>query len=350
MIETSNNTFSENANNDAILQALKVYQIYQTGKTEVVALKGLDIEMFKGELLTIVGPSGSGKSSLLNVLGGILRPSAGIVLYNGIDITKLLEEELVAFRRKQIGFIFQEGNLLPFQTALENVENTLRFLGFSRSERKRRSKELLKEVGLGHRLNHTPAKLSGGERQRVAIARALSGSPAIILADEPTGNLDQEMSTQVLELFRELNKETGIAFLIVTHDKLVASYATRSLELRDGMIIGQHGTGIDLSNLDTSRLTRIDEEGRLPVPQGLLHDIYTQLQAPVVLWKSGIQYLKPNPEDPESHLVPSLVFNPIVAESLKSQVKQMDNKICSVCNTVLPPNSLFCTSCGAKFI
>lgn len=339
-----------NINDDAILQAMKVYQIYQTGKTEIVALKGLDLELYKGEFLTIVGPSGAGKSSLLNVLGGILRPSAGIVLNNGVDITKLAEEELVSFRRKQIGFIFQEGNLLPFQTAVENVENTLRFLGFSRGERKKRSKELLKSVGLEHRLHHIPAKLSGGERQRVAIARALSGNPAIVLADEPTGNLDQETSSQVLNLFKDLNKETGIAFLIVTHDKLVSSYSSRSLELRDGMIVGQHGLGIDLSDLDTSRLTRLDEEGRIPVPRNLLEDVSNQLQAPVVLWKSRVQSLPFEVEKKDSQYLPSLVFSPIAAETGKSKEKKPEKLICKVCNTELPPNSYYCTSCGAKYI
>lgn len=335
-------------NDDLILHALKVYQIYQTGKTEVVALKGLDLDLYQGEMLTIVGPSGAGKSSLLNILGGILRPSAGIVLYNGVDITKLFEEELVTFRRKQIGFIFQEGNLLPFQTALENVENTLRFLGFTRSRRKREAKELLTKVGLGHRLHHTPSKLSGGERQRVAIARALSANPSIILADEPTGNLDQETSTQVLDLFKELNKETGIAFLIVTHDKLVASYSTRSLELRDGMIVGQHDAGFDIKELAASRLTRLDEEGRLPVPENLLSDISTQLQAPVPLWKSRIQYLHSEMGNEESDLLPSLVFSPIVDETISRP--QQNYKICSVCETKLAPNALFCLNCGAKFV
>ena len=311
---------SDNKDN-LILHALKIYQIYQTGKTEVVALKGLDLDLYQGEMLTIVGPSGAGKSSLLNILGGILRPSAGIVLYNGVDITKLFEEELVAFRRKQIGFIFQEGNLLPFQTALENVENTLRFLGEPRSKRKKESKELLTKVGLCHRLHHTPSKLSGGERQRVAIARALSASPSIILADEPTGNLDQETSTQVLDLFKELNKDTGIAFLIVTHDKLVASYSTRSLELRDGMIVGQHEAGFDIKELATSRLTRLDEEGRLPVPENLLSDITTQLQAQVPLWKSRVQYLNSEMGNEESELLPSLVFSPIVGNEGVSRIK-----------------------------
>lgn len=341
--------FTNKPDNNLILQAMKVYQIYQTGKTEVVALKGLDLELFHGEMLTIVGPSGAGKSSLLNILGGILRPSAGIVLYNGIDITKLREEDLVAFRRKQIGFIFQEGNLLPFQTALENVENTLRFLGEPRSTRKKEAKELLVKVGLGHRLHHTPAKLSGGERQRVAIARALSAKPSIILADEPTGNLDQETSTQVLELFKELNKDTGIAFLIVTHDKLVASYSSRSLELRDGMIVGQHDAGFNLKELAMSRLTRIDEEGRLPVPQNLLTDITTQLQANVPLWKARIQFLHSELGNEESALLPSLVFSPIVSNEGIAPIAQQ-YKICSVCETKLPPNALFCTNCGAKFI
>ena len=334
---------------DKILQALKVYQIYQTGKTEVVALKGLDLELNQGEMLTIVGPSGAGKSSLLNILGGILRPSAGVVLYNGVDITKLLEEELVAFRRKQIGFIFQEGNLLPFQTALENVENTLRFLGEPRSKRKKEAKELLTKVGLAHRLHHTPSKLSGGERQRVAIARALSASPSIVLADEPTGNLDQETSTHVLDLFKELNKDTGIAFLIVTHDKLVASYSTRSLELRDGMIIGQHGAGMNIKELETSRLTRLDEEGRLPVPEKLLNDITTQLQSHVSLWKSMVQHLHSEMCNDQSSLLPSLVFTPIIDYQI-SNPKKEEFKICSVCNTKLAANALFCPECGAKFI
>ena len=341
---------SNSINENIVLQALKVYQIYQNGKIEVVALKGLDLELFKGEMLTIVGPSGAGKSSLLNILGGIQRPSAGVVYYNGIDITKLSEEELVAFRRKQVGFIFQEGNLLPFQNAFENVENTLRFLGEPTSTRQKEAKELLKTVGLGHRLNHIPSKMSGGERQRVAIARALSAKPSIVLADEPTGNLDQETSTQILDLFTELNRETGIAFLIVTHDKLVASYSTRSLELKDGMIIGQHGSGLNLSDLETTRLTRIDEEGRLPVPQTLLKDIKTELQAPIVLWKSSIQHIKTEFENKNDKLLPSLVFSPIIEEGIKSNIKQNDNKICPVCNIILTPNALFCTNCGAKFI
>ena len=335
--------------NDLILQAMKVYQIYQTGKTEVVALKGLDLELYRGEMLTIVGPSGAGKSSLLNILGGILRPSAGIVLYNGVDITKLREEDLVAFRRKQIGFIFQEGNLLPFQTALENVENTLRFLSESRSTRKREAKELLTRVGLGHRLHHTPSKLSGGERQRVAIARALSARPSIILADEPTGNLDQETSAQVLDLFKELNKDTGIAFLIVTHDKLVASYSSRSLELRDGMIVGQHGLDLNLKELENTRLTRMDEEGRLPVPQNLLKNITTQLQANIPLWKARIQFLHSELGNDQSSLLPSLVFSPIVNNEGILPTKQLF-KTCSVCDTKLAANALFCTNCGAKFV
>lgn len=334
-----------------ILQAMKVYQIYKTGKSEVVALKGLNLELKNEEFLAVIGPSGSGKSSLLNILGGIMRPSAGVVLYNGLDITKFPEQDLVEFRRHTVGFVFQEGNLLPNQSAQENVENTLRFLGRPRSERKQRSKEILKEVGLGDRLSHTPGKLSGGERQRVAIARALAGNPSVILADEPTGNLDDETSVVILDLFKELNRNTGISFLIVTHDKLTTSYASRSLELQDGLLLGQHDTTLDLSSVDASRLLRIDEEGRIALPPQLIEEAYARIQEPVVLWKSRIQDLRVDENDLDSPKLPSLVFTPIVAEGMKMNKKvQKDNIICSVCNTILPPTSMFCTECGAKFV
>ena len=340
-----------NSGNNDVLQAMKIYQIYKTGKSEVVALKGLNLELKSKEFLAIIGPSGSGKSSLLNVLGGIMRPSAGVVVYNGLDITKLTEQDLVEFRRHTIGFVFQEGNLVPTQSAFENVENTLRFLGKSRTERKKRAKEILHDVGLSDRINHIPSKLSGGERQRVAIARALAGNPSVILADEPTGNLDDETSVVILDLFKELNKNTGISFLIVTHDKLTTSYATRSLELHDGLLIGQHDTSnLDLSKIDSSRLLRIDEEGRIPVNSALLDDLYSKIKQPVVLWKSRIQNLPLEEKQENSPILPSLVLSPIVAEGMKPKIKQADNIVCQICNAILPPTAMFCTECGAKFV
>lgn len=350
MIETENNIADNDNNNNNIFQAMKIYQIYKTGRSEIVALKGLNLELKQNEFLTVIGPSGSGKSSLLNILGGILRPSAGVVLYNGLDITKLSEPDLVEFRRNTVGFVFQEGNLLPNQSAQENVENTLRFLGQNRSQRKKRSREILREVGLGDRLNHSPGKLSGGERQRVAIARALAGNPSVILADEPTGNLDDETSVIILDLFKEMNKDTGISFFIVTHDKLTTSYSSRSLELHDGLLIGQHDQSIDLLSIDASRLLRIDEDGRIPLNTELLNELYSQINQPIVLWKARVQDLPLDLEQKNSPILPSLVLSPILAEGMKARNVSLDNVVCSVCNEILPPSSLFCTECGAKFL
>ncbi len=211
-------------------------KVYKTGKIEVVALRGLNLRVDKGELRAIVGPSGSGKSTLINIIGGITKPTAGKVIVDGINIVDLPEKELVEYRRRKVGIVFQFFNLVPTLTAIENVELPMVLAGIPRSERKRRAVELLKLVGLGHRMNHKPSELSGGEQQRVAIAAALANDPPLILADEPTGELDSVTGMQIAELFRQLNKEFDKTMIIVTHDISVTRIADRISKIVDGVI------------------------------------------------------------------------------------------------------------------
>jgi len=208
------------------------------GKRQVTALDGIDLSVAKGEMVSIVGPSGSGKSTLLNLMGGLDRPSAGAVLIDGQDLSGLGDDELTRVRRDKIGFIFQFFNLLPTLTSLENVALPLHLRGWSRRKTAERARELLDLVQLGHRLEHRPDELSGGERQRVAIARALSVYPPILLADEPTGNLDTATGVEILKLMRDLHERLGATILVVTHDRAVAESCARSITLRDGRIVG----------------------------------------------------------------------------------------------------------------
>lgn len=212
-------------------------KIYKTGKIEVVALRGLYLTVEEGEIRTVVGPSGSGKTTLLNIIGGVDRPSAGKVIVDGMDLTTLTDSQLVEYRRKRVGFVFQFFNLVPNLTALENVELPMAIAGISRSQRKKRAMELLTLVGLEDRAHHKPDELSGGEQQRVAIAAALANDPPIILADEPTGELDTKTSRQVAQLFAQLNKELGKTIIIVTHDLAIASIAHRISRIEDGVIV-----------------------------------------------------------------------------------------------------------------
>jgi putative ABC transport system ATP-binding protein len=197
---------------------------------------GVDLEIAKGEAVALVGPSGSGKSTLLNLLGGLDRPSSGEIWVEGEDIATTSPSRLVAHRRERIGFVFQSFNLLPYRTALENVEVPLMISGLPKNERRERARKLLERVGLGARTDHRPSQLSGGEQQRVAVARALANTPSILLADEPTGNLDSATGTEVMHLLRDLN-ETGLTLIIVTHDMTVADFANRIIHLRDGKIV-----------------------------------------------------------------------------------------------------------------
>jgi len=217
-----------------MIELKNVRKIYQMGKVRVPALRGLDLTIEKGGFVAVMGPSGSGKSTMMHIIGCLDLPTEGQLLFEGTDVSKLNWEALAEIRGKKVGFVFQTFNLIPALTALENVELPLVFQGIPRSERQKRAKELLERVGLGDRAGHRPSELSGGEQQRAAIARALANDPEIILADEPTGNLDSESGRRILEILKELNEREGVTIVLVTHDPGVAQYAKRIIHLRDG--------------------------------------------------------------------------------------------------------------------
>ncbi|MFJ9500250.1 ABC transporter ATP-binding protein [Brevibacillus centrosporus] len=210
---------------------------YGTGKIKVPVLFDINLHISKGEFVALCGSSGSGKSTLLNLLAGLTKPDEGSVMVSGEEISRYSENELCLFRRKSMGFIFQSYNLLPNLTALENVELPLIFAGESVRKRRARAKEILEHVGLTGRLDHKPNELSGGQQQRVSIARALVNQPSIILADEPTGNLDSKTEQEILTLMRQMNKENKTTFIIVTHEQEVAEQSDRVIYLQDGRVV-----------------------------------------------------------------------------------------------------------------
>ncbi|TBX69161.1 ABC transporter ATP-binding protein [Flavobacterium silvisoli] len=208
---------------------------FQLGSETIYVLKGIDLEINKGEYVALMGPSGSGKSTLMNLLGCLDTPTSGTYILNGKDVSQMHDDDLAEIRNKEIGFVFQTFNLLPRTTALDNVALPMIYAGYSKSERNQRATEVLTQVNLSDRMDHQPNQLSGGQRQRVAIARALVNKPSIILADEPTGNLDSKTSVEIMNLFNDIHKN-GNTVILVTHEEDIAKYAHRIIRLRDGLI------------------------------------------------------------------------------------------------------------------
>jgi putative ABC transport system ATP-binding protein len=219
----------------SLIKITNIKRDFVLGNEIVYVLKGIDLEIKKGEYVALMGPSGSGKSTLMNLLGCLDTPTSGTYILNGKDVSQMQDDELAEIRNKEIGFVFQTFNLLPRTTALDNVALPMIYAGYSKSERRERATEVLKQVNLADRMDHQPNQLSGGQRQRVAIARAMVNKPSIILADEPTGNLDSKTSEEIMVLLEEIHKN-GNTIILVTHEEEIAEHAQRIIRMRDGMI------------------------------------------------------------------------------------------------------------------
>ncbi|NBL65872.1 ATP-binding cassette domain-containing protein [Flavobacterium sp. NST-5] len=219
----------------ALIDIKDIKRDFILGDETINVLKGIDLNIQKGEYVALMGPSGSGKSTLMNLLGCLDTPTSGTYILNGKDVSQMSDNELAEIRNKEIGFVFQTFNLLPRTTALNNVALPMIYAGYSKSERTKRAEEVLTQVGLGDRMDHEPNQLSGGQRQRVAVARALVNRPSIILADEPTGNLDSKTSVEIMNLFDEIHAN-GNTVILVTHEEDIAEHAHRIIRLRDGLI------------------------------------------------------------------------------------------------------------------
>ena len=219
-----------------VIRLENVHKTYNLGEIQVQALRGVSLEVREGEFVAVMGPSGSGKSTVMNILGCLDRPTRGRYYLDGIDVSGMSKTELARIRNRKLGFVFQQFNLLSRTSALENVELPTVYAGVGPEERAKRAMESLTRVGLADRAGHHPSQLSGGQQQRVAIARALVNRPAILLADEPTGNLDSRTSVEIMQILQTLNEEQGLTIVIVTHEHDIAQYATRALEFRDGKL------------------------------------------------------------------------------------------------------------------
>lgn len=218
-----------------VIEITDITRDFPLGQETVKVLKGIDLKIERGEYVAFMGPSGSGKSTLMNLLGCLDTPTSGSYILNGKDVSKMTDDELAEVRNKEIGFVFQTFNLLPRTTALDNVALPMVYAGYSKTDRTKRAKEVLTNVGLGDRMDHKPNQLSGGQRQRVAVGRALVNKPSIILADEPTGNLDSKTSVEIMHLFDEIHA-AGNTVILVTHEEDIAKHAHRIIRLKDGMV------------------------------------------------------------------------------------------------------------------
>jgi ABC-type lipoprotein export system ATPase subunit len=261
----------------AFIECENLVKIYKIAELEVVALQGLDISIDKGEMIALVGPSGSGKSSLMNVLGGLDIPSAGKVRVGQYDLLEMNRRQQVSYRRDAVGFVWQQTarNLLPYLSARENVEMPMAFKGIGSQERRQRAERLLGTVGLAERMNNRPNQLSGGEQQRVALAVAMANEPQLLLADEPTGEVDSESANQIFDTMHALRDNFGVTIVIVTHDHAVASRVNRVVGMRDGRasIEVLRRAGLDGVDITEEEFAVLDRTGRLQLPQFYLESL-----------------------------------------------------------------------------
>ena len=265
------------------IYAEELFKIYKTDELEVVALRGLDLQVAKGEMMAIVGASGSGKSTFLNILAGLDTPSAGQITVGNRDLLRMKDEDLVDYRRREVGFIWQQTgrNLIPYLTALQNIEAPMILEGVKRRIAKARAQELLTAVGLSDKARRRPNELSGGEQQRVAIGVALANEPPLLLADEPTGELDSATADEVFRVLREINRSTEVTVVIVTHDREITSRVDRVVAMRDGKASTELVRNAESS--DVSELAVVDRSGRLQIPREYLDEANIQRRARIDL-------------------------------------------------------------------
>ena len=265
------------------IYAEELFKIYKTDELEVVALRGLDLQVVKGEMMAIVGASGSGKSTFLNILAGLDTPSAGQITVGNRDLLRMKDEDLVDYRRREVGFIWQQTgrNLIPYLTALQNIEAPMILEGVKRRIAKARAQELLTAVGLSDKARRRPNELSGGEQQRVAIGVALANEPPLLLADEPTGELDSATADEVFRVLREINRSTEVTIVIVTHDREITSRVDRVVAMRDGKASTELVRNSESSGVD--ELAVVDRSGRLQIPREYLDEANIQRRARIDL-------------------------------------------------------------------
>ena len=265
------------------IYAEELFKIYKTDELEVVALRGLDLQVAKGEMMAIVGASGSGKSTFLNILAGLDTPSAGQITVGNRDLLRMKDEDLVDYRRREVGFIWQQTgrNLIPYLTALQNIEAPMILEGVKRRIAKARAQELLTAVGLSDKARRRPNELSGGEQQRVAIGVALANQPPLLLADEPTGELDSATADEVFRVLREINRSTQVTVVIVTHDREITSRVDRVVAMRDGKASTELVR--DAESSDVNELAVVDRSGRLQIPREYLDEANIQRRARIDL-------------------------------------------------------------------
>jgi putative ABC transport system ATP-binding protein len=243
---------------DTVIELKDIKKLYRMGDIEVPALNGVSIQVARGEMVAITGPSGSGKSTLMNIIGCLDTPTEGTYILDGVNVSQMSDDEQAMIRNKKIGFVFQQFNLLPRTPAIDQVELPMVYAGAT--DRRARAQEALQKVGLGDRLHHRPNELSGGQQQRVAIARALVNNPSIILADEPTGNLDSKSGAEIMQIFHSLNRERGLTIVLVTHDPSIASQAQRVIRVRDGQVVPSSDNYVGSPDLALSLPQRSEAE------------------------------------------------------------------------------------------
>jgi ABC-type lipoprotein export system ATPase subunit len=291
---------------EVFIECENLVKIYKVADLEVVALQGLDLIVQPGEMMALVGPSGSGKSSLMNILGGLDTPTAGRVRVGEYNLLEMARNEQVYYRRNEVGFVWQQTarNLLPYLTALENVELPMSLTGIRRRERRARATELLEHVGLADRMDHRPDRLSGGEQQRVAIAVAMANRPSLLLADEPTGEVDSEAAETIFQVMRNLNHEYGITIIVVTHDVMVANRVDRVVGMRDGLtsteILRRREGDVVIGDEEYAILGR---NGRLQLPEAFIESLEMEDRVRLNLREDHIRVFPESSEETETETV-----------------------------------------------